>query len=529
MYRPFLIRQVTYWIALVCLSLTLFLPIEAAKANDDAGSSSIWIPFVESGKVDDGNHGGGDHGGGDNGGGGNGGGDHGGGDNPPPPPPGLEAWAIFADTEWKTSNASAVTDADGGMHLGYLYYEAVDQGENAPTYGVYLYCASDCEDGANWNGVGFGNHVTEIQVALTPNGEPRVLYRQVAGERNGNDFFYGECNQVCTDPAQWLVTQVATNSGMSIEELNDDGLPQRYFALDPEGRPRFVYGDRDTWREPDHLGTFYAFCDSDCTNASNWFETQINKDNGGQGPYRAEKFHYPSLTFTATGQPRVVADGISMQDEFFLYYLSCNGDCGDPFNWISTPLFARGSGVNVSYDVAVDAQGRPRIAFYEGAQLEGKGDVLWYGWCDEACADGANWQRYELGLGWGEGQTPDLELDASGKPRIAYVLRSQGGLGYGRCDDDCETMGAQWQHQVVETNNDLVALWPMAHPQHCDGGIWEGATPSLSLDQSGNALIGYDAIYNARCWYDVIDRQWEPFPQFHVVWRVARAHFLPKP
>jgi hypothetical protein len=413
------------------------------------------------------------------------------------------------------------------MHLGYLYYQAVE--ENAPTYGVYLYCAGECQNTANWNGVALGEVVNEIQVAVTPNGEPRVLYRQSSTEGNGNDYYYAECNQNCTDPNQWGLTQVATARGMAPLELHDDELPQRYFALDPEGRPRFVYNDNDSWRDPDHLGTFYAYCDSACTDAANWFETRINKDNNNQGPYRSEDFYYPSLTFSRDGQPHVLVDGTSMMDESFLFYVSCAGSCGNMDNWISTPLFKRGSGVNVAYDVELDAQDRPRLAFYEGAQLEGKGDRLWYGWCNQACTNTANWQRYEVGLDWGEGQAPDLELDATGKPRIAYALYDQGGLGYGYCDSACETIGGQWQHRVVETASDLASLWPVAYPPHCDGGLWNGLTPVLSLDKNGNALIGYDATYHARCWYNLETREWEVFHQFHLVWRTARTYFLPKP
>src|SRR5687767_2361577 len=58
--------------------------------------------------------------------------------------------AFFVDMRYKTSNASIQVDAAGGMHLAYDYYESVDS--SAPTYGVYFYCATACEDEANWSG-----------------------------------------------------------------------------------------------------------------------------------------------------------------------------------------------------------------------------------------------------------------------------------------------------------------------------------------------------------------------------------------
>jgi hypothetical protein len=373
-----------------------------------------------------------------------------------------------------------------------------------------------------------GEVVKEIQVALTPNGEPRILYR-VSEPDSANGYYYAECNSDCTNPAQWGITPVATTRGMAVIELSDDELPQRYFALDNEGRPRFVYTDRDTWREPDHLGTYYAFCDSHCTDAANWFETRINKDNGNEWVPRSEKFYYPSLAFTPAGQPRVVAEGTSMQDEAYLYYVACDEACGNADNWQSAPLSGRGSGVYVSDDVELDAEGRPRIAFYEGAQLEGKGDRLWYGWCDQGCTDATNWNWHDLGLATGEGQAPDLVLDATGKPHIAYGLYAQGGVAYGWCESDCESTAGQWKHQVVESGSDLLAAWSVAYPPHCDGGFWDGRTPTLSLDENGNALFAYDATYHARCWYDDVTDQWEPFSQIQLIKRIVRTYFLPKP
>src|SRR5690606_4179336 len=144
--QSYSIRQILFLTALVCFASAFFVPFEVTKASDEAGSSSIWIPLVESGRLDNG---------GDNGGGGNGGSNP----PPPPPPPTSSAWAFFADTGWKTSSASVATDAKGGMHMAYLYYEPV--GDDAPTYGVYLYCASKCEDTNNWNGIGIGDVVNE--------------------------------------------------------------------------------------------------------------------------------------------------------------------------------------------------------------------------------------------------------------------------------------------------------------------------------------------------------------------------------
>jgi hypothetical protein len=302
-------------------------------------------------------------------------------------------------------------------------------------------------------------------------------------------------------------------------------MPQRYFALDPNGRPRFVYSDGIYG----HLGTYYAYCDGNCLDPEDWYETKINKDNGNQGPYRDEDFYYPALTFTSQGQPRILSDGVSLQDETFLFYLTCDNNCNLPESWHNVPLWERGSGMNVSYDLELNAQNQPRIAFYEGAKLNGEGDRLYYAWCNSACLNGNNWFGSNLGLAHSEGRGPDLELDAAGHPRLAYALYSEGGLGYSWCNNNCESANANWQHQAKETASYLYNVWPVAYPTHCDGGLWDGVAPSLALDSAGNPRIAYDTTYHARCWYNYDTGEWEPWSVMHLIQRAVRVVYFPQP
>ena len=445
--------------------------------------------------------------------------------NSPPPPPSPVKADLFIDTQYKTSSASIQVDGQGGMHLAYYYYEAAGAGK--PTYGVYLYCAAACEKSTSWTGVGMGELVNEIQLNLTPSGQPRVIFRTASQVRStGNDYYYAACNQSCTNPAQWSLIYLTSSSGIGlIDLLKDDALPQRYFALDQNGRPRFLYSDGVTG----HLGTFYAYCDSVCTDPANWYETQINKDNGNQGPFRDENFYYPTLAFTPQGQPRVLTDGVSLTDEFFLFYLVCDSNCHLRESWQNIPLYDRGSGPNVSYDLEIDAQGRPRVAFYEGAKVNGQGDRLFYAWCNTSCQNAANWQRSSLGLGINEGRGPDLALDAAGKPRIAYALYNAGGLGYSWCNSTCESTTAPWQHQVTESRSALAAAWPVAFASNCDGGLWDGIAPTLALDGAGNPRIAYDTTYNARCWFNPDTGEWDPWSVFLLVQRAVRVLVFPQP
>jgi hypothetical protein len=538
-------QQKLFSIALACLTVililvALFLPFTAARAEDDAPVTSVWIPYANSGQPDTGE------------------------EQPTPttptpetptpetptvtvtpetptvtpetptvtpepvtPEPGAqEPWARFADTRWNTNSASIALDAEGGIHLAYHYYEAV--GDGAPTHGVYAYCAAACDGAANWQSVALGEQVNEIQLELTADGRPRLLYR-VPTLNNGNTYYYAECNQNCTQAAGWEGAAVAGNQSMSLIELSDDEQPQRYFALDPQGRPRFVYTDYNYSVEPDHLGTYYAYCNSDCTAAGNWDEVRINKDNGGVGPYRSEDFYYAVLAFTPGGQPRVLADGSTMEDESLLHYVACDADCHDAANWQSAALWERGSGNNVAYDIEINAQGQPRIAYYDGARLNSEGEWLYYGWCNQACTNAANWDRYDFQFVAREGQEPDLVLDAAGKPHIAYAVSSTGGLAYSRCESNCESAAGVWTNIGVESSTELAAAWNVAIPPHCDGGVWNGLTPVLAFDKEGNPYFAYDATYHARCWYNDELKEWEVYHHFSLVVRSVRTVYMPKP
>jgi hypothetical protein len=430
-----------------------------------------------------------------------------------PTPPVVTAF--FADTQWRTSSNSLATDGQGGIHLAYVYYNGL--AENVPNSGVYQVCASNCDQPAQWKGVRLGEEVDEIQLRLTPEGRPRILFR-TDNANNGRNFFYATCDTGCTDPKNWQVGLVASNEGMAPIEISDDELPQRYFALDNLGRPRFVYNDR----KGTHYGTFYTFCDANCTNPANWGEVRLNKDNNGSGPYRDEDLFSPALAFSPTGQPRIVADGVTMQDEFFLYYVACDAGCDQRENWQSAPLFPRGNGFEFSFDLEINANGDPRIAWYEGAHVGGGGNVLNYVWCNDACTQPGNWSRHVLGLPVLEGQEPDLELDGAGRPHIAYALYKDGGLGYSVCTATCEGSNGQWQHKVLESRTQIAQSTSVALPLICSGGIWDGLTPTLALDGAGNPYIAYDATHYARCHYEGEDK-WKPWNEMNLVWRAVRV------
>jgi hypothetical protein len=184
----------------------------------------------------------------------------------------------------------------------------------------------------------------------------------------------------------------------------------------------------------------------------------------------------------------------------------------------------------LSWDIALDANDRPRIALYPAAMSDGSGEQLYYLWCNSDCLNEAAWQGHNLGLGSKNGRGPDLELDAQGHPRLAYALETVGVLGYSWCNVNCETSTAQWEHTVVETDEVLAQEWPGAYPISCNPGLWHGLTPTLALDKVGGPHIAYDTTYHAYCLYqDPTHPTDPPYYRFELIVRAVRTVFFPQP
>lgn len=440
--------------------------------------------------------------------------------------------SLYLTTNVESASAAAQVDANGGMHAAYVHFVSAPD----PSPAVYTYCsapATRCGEPSNWVSVALADRAIEVQLRLTTAGQPRLLITASSTiYPTGRDYWYAECNSNCANAAQWQIVRVTSTDGMAIIETTDLLAPQRSFALDPQGRPRFVYQDRNYGIEPDHIGFYYMECDSGCATASNWRETKISRAT----QYDYEIFKYPALSFTSSGQPRVLASVYALNDDGSeapkgLYYYGCDSVCNQMANWDRIYLFNHGSGAYPlpMWDLDLDTSGNPHLALFTGGGAdEGIDYQLIYFACSGNCMDVEGWRGSVLTMPLHDGQGPDIELDAANNPRIAF-MQDNGDLGYAWCDQSCALMPDHWQVTTIETTEAQEADYPQALPPHCDQPLWQGLTPTLVLDSAGNPRIAHDVQVDARCTYVDPEDPNNPYIRFERVWNGVRWNYLPQP
>lgn len=435
----------------------------------------------------------------------------------PGPGPDPQRGGFFVEPEKKTGRPGVAIDARGGLHMAYRYHVPYAQHPQV----VYAYCpppSAQCGDPAKWGRVAFLDRAEEVQIELTPAGQPRLLALLGDAENSFSSLFvYAECDANCLDVDSWSGIGVQTRSD-SLGSALTYYTPKRSFELDPQGRPRFVYYDNNYVNvEPDHIGGFYLWCDANCTEEGTWNETRITLREG----YNNESISDPVLKFTRDGRPRILSllyplgNGAPGQPlRFELYYIGCDSACEETESWRRTAVTDRGSGYQPAWDLELDpATDSPRAVSYQSGERK-----LFYHSCDGDCLDGG-WGSTELRAdGWGLGA--DLELDGRGRPRMA-LLNGSRGAGVMACDSACG-QPASWGEALVETLDDLDAAYPVARPVTCDNGLWDIYSPTLALDAAGDPHIIYDASYKARCQYVDPTQPAPPTDVFHEIWHSVR-------
>lgn len=396
-----------------------------------------------------------------------------------------------------TYGASIGVDGSGGVHVAFGLLGHYDQAEGGDS--SYAYCAANCAQNENWQFLHLGDS-SEVRLALSLTGKPRLLLAapgEISGDYQQVQYRYGVCDTGCTQAANWRFTTVAEVTDSVAWVGGRETENNRYFALDPEGHPAFLYTRFDP--EDPYMGYLdYATCaapdPANCIEPAQWSVTTLAHTNFPQKP---------SLDFAGAGQPRAaiqVSNGI----ESALWYTACDQNCTDDESWSWRRVTATSYYETMTFSLRVDGQGQPRMAFYSGPYNADPSpfadDLLYYLWCDDQCADGDDptWHSVAIGLSTLSGHDVALALDGQGRPRMVYSDRNQG-LGYSWCNETCESTAAAWNHAAAETSASLSDNYEVLPIRRCTVSTWfTGVRPGLALDAQGNLRIAYDAQHY---WY----------------------------
>jgi hypothetical protein len=368
--------------------------------------------------------------------------------------------------------------------------------------------------------VQFDSSVNEVQIAVTQDGRPRLLIRR-NGSR-GNDYHYYGCEQLCVNAENWMGVYVTEAMGV---ELWGADMPQHSFALDSQGRPRFVYGNG--WGNGRPTAIYYAFCDAaDCTQPGSWQEAVLYDTT----ELKTITTDYGVLLFDGD-KPRVVTrlnlSGLPVSVNYYV----CDENCAERTSWSSHTLVHPEGKMWANWDLALDANGRPHIALYEAASIDiTVGGKLFYAWCEaENCAAEENWNLTQVASG--EGKNVDLGIDAGGRLHMVYDAGQRGTIGEVWCDTNCRE-ATQWQRRILETSDELQAEFPVAAPFTCDQEerAWLDAVPAVDFDSEGQLVVAYDVKHVSICYYqDPANPEDPPMSRVERIWWAVRWAFFPRP
>ena len=432
------------------------------------------------------------------------------------------AGARYLAPAQQSASANIAADANGGLHAAFTGYDR-------PTGDLvyYRYCAASCEAEGNWRQVSLDvGRPINVQLGVTPDGRPRLLITGFGSGTAGAGrmYYYGECNEDCTDRTHWSLVPVANSAERTLSGLFEYRIPEHSFVVDSEGRPHFIYVDANYIAEPDHYGTFHLTCSTACTDPENWTETNLAvKPN----QYSTELWDQVALAVAPGGRLRLLAkvyalDNDGTQLEEGLYFYQCEAGCDSLEHWRRTRVIDTGYGSypNPTWDLEVLPDGRPRAVLFAGSDMSqpSLAHQLIYFWCDTDCDNDKNWNGHAV-TATGDGESPDLALTSDGQPRIAF-LGEYGDLGTLACDVDCESDHGQWSLKLQDASADAARDRPVALPFTCDGEVWNGMLPRIAI-AAGRSWFAYDLVDSGRCLYK---QYGDPvtYAEFHELWRGAR-------
>lgn len=385
--------------------------------------------------------------------------------------------AYFLDTTTNGDFASLEIDANGGRHVVY-------EGVHATKEVRYGHCPSSCDSPDAWSFVSVGSMGAfgrYPRLAVDRGGGVHAMWIHQETYSGVGAFAYARCTAGCaSDPGAWTSTHLEIPSPL-------DGWNSEWFTVDSSGRPRFLFGDFD--------GTHLAGCDSGCDRPQGWWRRKL---------FEASNLYELGLAFDDADNAHIA---------FFvgthLNVVACEGTCGSlPSDWVAFHL-----GDASRYSMRLQGS-KVRLAYFDGLPY-GEGRTaqatssLHYAWCDEKCNDPSSWGAAAIGAPVDHGrESVALALDAQGRPFVAYPDEPRRGAFLAWCEGSCEGEGAEWMVGGLDTSEalqqdiDLMELIPAACGSANDGAAYfwfAGRTPRVSVHPSGGVGVVHVGTSLYRC------------------------------
>jgi hypothetical protein len=373
-----------------------------------------------------------------------------------------------------TAEPSLRIDANDGIHT--VYPQFVRGGA------FYGYCPASCAGPEDVKVVPFDTDGTvhNAMIALDANGKPRVLLSTMT------HVYYATCEGDCTDPKAWTTTMILDHVDTERE------VSGKAFALDREGRPRFVMHTYKAYlgvgqKKPE---TLWVSCDAGCANPASWKVEKIADQIWRSTQLMFDAEGRAHLATVASVEATATESGVEMSA-----YGVCEADCGHEDAWKTTGLSpAFESSVDVvdikpSVSLALTKAGAPRVLVL-GMSTETRKRNLTYFACNADCF-GKGWVGSIISDHEKLGPGLELVLDANDHPRFVHTLDYNIALAY--CDEEaCDGENAKWELTKVEYGGEMKPDEIFLYT-NCTVGAWFLHSPSLVLTKEGRPRVGYQA------------------------------------
>jgi hypothetical protein len=372
-----------------------------------------------------------------------------------------------------TSAPTVLVDESDAIHAVYPAY--VRGGA------FYGYCAANCQGEADVKVVPFETDGTvhNAMIALDAGGKPQVLLQTM------QHVYYATCTGDCTVPSSWKTSLILELDG-------DHAVSGKAFALDLEGRPRFVMHTEKAYlgigqKTPE---TFWVACDAGCDSPAGWTKSKISNQMWRGGTLRYDADGRAHLAMVANVGQTDTSSGKEMGA-----YAVCASNCGGDDAWVGTALTAAFESeveavrITPTISLALTKAGKPRIVMLGMNEDAMKRNITYFA-CDGDCT-GAGWEGSVLSDFEKLGAGIDLALDASDRPRFVHTIDYNIALAY--CNEgDCAAPDAKWGLTKVEYGADMKPDEIFLY-DNCTVGAWFLHSPSLALTKEGRPRVGYQA------------------------------------